>query len=177
MAEAITSSMWSRTGPPAEDALPAASRELIDRLRAQSPVTDLHRWVGQAPDGLAAWVGFAAPLRRSAAVTAAIRELVILRVAHRRGSARTVRHHQQAGPDAGLTDEQLHALDGPIDTDLFNPAALDALAITDLVLDHHPVTGAQLHPDGLSMSEVVHVVMLVTHYDALITLLSAFGMQ
>jgi hypothetical protein len=177
MTEAATSSMWTPEGPPAEDALPAASRQLIDRLRAQSSVTDLHRWLGQAPDALAAWVGFAGPLRQSTAVTPAIRELVILRLAHRRKAERTARHHQQPGRAAGLTVEQLQALDGPIDANLFGPAALDALAITDLVIDRRTVTGAVLHPDGLSMPEVVHVVMLVTHYDALVTLLSAFEMQ
>ena len=178
MSAAATPATWSLTGPPSEAELPAASMAAIERIRAQGvPATELHRWLGHAPDALTAWIGFAAPLRSSEALTPAIRELVILRVAHTLGSARTVRHHVTLAREAGSSQEQLRALHGPIPSELFGPAELDALAIVDLVLEHRPVSAAALHVDGLSPGEVVHAVVLTVHYAALIALLKGFELQ
>jgi alkylhydroperoxidase family enzyme len=150
---------------------------MFDRRRAESsPVTDLHRWLGLAPDALAAWLAFAPPLQSSTAVEPAIRELVILRVAHRLGAARTVRHHAEQARDAGLSDDQLRRLDGPIPAEVFGPCELDALEIVDLVLEGHALSNAQLRADGLLIGQVVHVVMLVAHYGALIALLQGFDL-
>lgn len=77
-------------------------------LSGRSPT--LYRMLANSPELLDAWIAFAWPLRNESRTPRALRELVILRVAHLDGAEYERQQHEPMAVAAGITDAQIGAL-------------------------------------------------------------------
>jgi AhpD family alkylhydroperoxidase len=121
-------------------------------------------WLGFAASVLAPW----GPLSRRE------QELVILRVAHVRGSDYEWSHHTRLGRRAGVTAAELERLRAPAHDPSWAPRELVMLTATDALVttrDLDDETWAALRGQ-LSERETVDFLMLVGQYDMLATTLS-----
>jgi AhpD family alkylhydroperoxidase len=82
-------------------------------------VPNLYRTLAHAPDLLGTWIDFAWSLRNDATVSRAWRELVILRTAQINDTNYEWTHHRTMALAAGVSEEQLVALDTWRDSDAF----------------------------------------------------------
>lgn len=128
------------------------------------------------------WLHFAGTLMPGGRLPRRETELVILRVAHRRGCDYELDHHLHLGRRAGLTARDIDAVmwDGPTVGGPDRSARETAiLAMVDELLEHHDVSdgtwaAAASHLDQRALIEVV---MLVGHYDMLATAITALRIQ
>ena len=121
-------------------------------------------WLGFAASVLAPW----GPLSRRE------QELVILRVAHLRGSDYEWSHHTRLGRRAGVTSAELERLRALALDQAWAPRELAMLAATDALVttrDLDDGVWAALR-EQLSERETVDFLMLVGQYDMLATTLS-----
>jgi 4-carboxymuconolactone decarboxylase len=95
-------------GDDTDDARVAAVFAKGHELSGRSP--NLYRMLAHSPELLEAWVAFAWPLRSESQTPRALRELVILQVAHHDGAEYERTHHEPMARAAGVTDEQIAAL-------------------------------------------------------------------
>lgn len=77
-------------------------------LSGRSPT--LYRMLANSPELLEAWIAFAWPLRNDSRTPRALRELVILRVAHIDGAEYERQQHEPMAIAAGATEAQVGAL-------------------------------------------------------------------
>jgi alkylhydroperoxidase family enzyme len=121
------------------------------------------------------WLAFAGLLMPGGVLKRSESELVILRVAHRRGSEYEYRQHVRIGKRAGLSEADLARIaDGPSATG-WSPRVRAILAAVDELLDSRDVgdtTWADLrrHVDE---REAIEVVLLAGHYDMLAAAIAA----
>lgn len=119
------------------------------------------------------WLLFAGALMPGGRLPRRDTEIVILRVAHRRGCTYELGHHRRLGARAGLTAAEIDAL-GADDTDSdarWSQRDRALLAATDQLLDRRDVddpTWARLAAH-LDQRRLIELVMLVGHYDMLAT--------
>ena len=86
----------------------SAQQERLAELGGR--VVNLYRVLGNHPDLLQAWVEFAWALRQRCTTSRALRELVILRVAHLTGSRYEWTAHVKMAQAAGVPEAQIEAL-------------------------------------------------------------------
>lgn len=118
------------------------------------------------------WLGFAAGLMPFGRLPRRESEMVILRVAHLRGSEYEWTHHRELGRRAGLSTAQIEDLSRPVpagwtprETAMLN--AVDEL-VADRDLGEEPFAALREHLDE---AEVVELLLLTGHYDMLATTL------
>ena len=121
------------------------------------------------------WLHFAGLLMPGGVLRRRESELVILRVARRRGSEYEYRQHVRLGKRAGLTDAEIERVsDGP-DPGGWSPRERAILAAVDELLDTRDVSDAvwdelRRHVDE---REAIEVVLLAGHYDMLAAAIAA----
>lgn len=121
------------------------------------------------------WLAFAGLLMPGGVLKRSESELVILRVAHRRGSAYEYRQHIRIGKRAGLTDADIaRVTEGPAAPG-WSPRVRAILAVVDELLDTRDVGDAawadlRRHVDE---REAIEVVLLAGHYDMLAAAIAA----
>jgi alkylhydroperoxidase family enzyme len=94
-------------------------------------VSHLYRTLGQSPVLLEKWIDWSWTLRADCVSDRSLRELVIARTAQRNRVDYEWRHHYPMALEFGVSEAQLEALDGWVDSDLFSPLERAALAVAD----------------------------------------------
>ena len=106
---------------------------LIKRVKTErGRLINLYRVLLHTPAVAEGWLEFNSAVRYRTTLDAALRELIILRVSLLNGAAYQARIHGASHAlQAGLSAEQIAALDDGIDSPLFTPAQRAALAWSD----------------------------------------------
>jgi 4-carboxymuconolactone decarboxylase len=149
-----------------------AQQERLTELGGR--VVNLYRVLGNHPDLLEAWVEFAWALRQRCTTPRALRELVILRVAHLTGSTYEWTAHVKMARAAGVPDAQIEALPAWSDSVAFDEVERATLAYADAVV-------AGQVPDGafedlrrhFSEAEVIELTLTSGIYSGLARVLEA----
>jgi alkylhydroperoxidase family enzyme len=121
------------------------------------------------------WLHFAGLLMPGGVLRRAESELVILRVAHRRGSEYEYRQHVRLGKRAGLADADIaRVAEGP-DADGWSPRVRAILAAVDELLEQRDISDAGWDElrRHLDEREAIEVVLLAGHYDMLAAAIAA----
>ncbi|MBD2758514.1 carboxymuconolactone decarboxylase family protein [Yimella sp. cx-573] len=118
------------------------------------------------------WLHFAARLMPFGSLPRRESELVILRVAHRRGSAYEWAHHVRLGERVGVTEQDLVALQDDT-SDHWSAREATLLASADALLTGRDLDDSQWErlSSTLTERECVEFLLLVGHYDMLATTL------
>ena len=131
--------------------------------------------IGRAKRLFKAWLVYSATMMPFGYLSRQETELVILRVAFRKGSAYEAAHHRAIGASEGLSSEEIDAMFEEDHGQLGRRGAMldvaDQIVATEAVDDE---TWAKLS-GLLSDKECVALVMLVTNYSGLATALSVLG--
>ena len=109
-------------------------RQVFARLREQwqgAPVLHLYRLIGWAPGLVGPWLGFARALRFGVAVSAKLREILIVRSGQLLEAEYEWRHHWVAARDAGISEEKLNAVADWKRSELFDADERAVLALAD----------------------------------------------
>lgn len=93
--------------------------------------TDLYRALCNHQAVAELWIRFAWGMRKEATTTRALRELMILRSAQVQGATYQWRDHTVMARNAGVSPDQVEALDSWDTSDQFDEPARAALALTD----------------------------------------------
>lgn len=126
------------------------------------------------------WLRFAGRLMPGGLLPRADSELLILRVAHRCGSAYEWSHHEHLGRQAGLSAEEIARVRKGAGAPGWSERQATLLRAADELLDGHTIsdaTWAALRELGLSDAELIELCMLVGHYAMLAGTLNALGVQ
>jgi alkylhydroperoxidase family enzyme len=131
-------------------------------------VPNLYRVLGHAPRLLRAWLDFAWPLRLEAQAPRRLRELLILRGAQVAGTRYEWVHHVPMALAAGVTREQVDALDdGWQASKLFNQPERAVLRLADEVTRGPGASAdclAGLRRQGFSDAEVTELTLTASFY-------------
>ncbi len=125
------------------------------------------------------WLHFAGRLMPGGRLSRRESELVILRVASRRGSSYELTQHRRLGRRAGLAADEITAIEAGRSDDGFSARELLLLRATDELLadgDLSDALWADLD-DHFDDRERIEVVMLVGHYAMLATALHTLRVQ
>ncbi|WP_153342377.1 carboxymuconolactone decarboxylase family protein [Nocardia aurantia] len=111
-----------------DDNTRAAFRGLLprDRRNPEGAGTAMST-LARHPDLAAAYMPLGVHLNFRSTLSDRVRELIILRVAHRRRSDYIWSHHQRSATAVGLSDTEIEAIRGGCLPDLFDQAVLDAV--------------------------------------------------
>ncbi|MEQ1774299.1 MAG: carboxymuconolactone decarboxylase family protein [Burkholderiales bacterium] len=112
----------------------AALAALIEKLKGarRGKLLNLYRVLLHSPSIAEAWQAFNSAIRFSTALDEQARELAIMRVSQLNGAEYQFRiHATQYAPEAGITPQQIAALDGSEHSSLFQPAHRALLAYAD----------------------------------------------
>jgi AhpD family alkylhydroperoxidase len=98
------------------------NKEIWDRLEAERkmPTGNIFRAMMNAPAQLDGFLTYANALRDSSELSPKLRELAILTVGYATGSQYEIAHHQSHALKAGVTPEQLGAIDDFETSELFD---------------------------------------------------------
>ena len=121
------------------------------------------------------WLHFAGRLMPGGAFPRRETELVILRVAHLRGSAYELDQHRRLARRAGLSEAEVaRVLDGPA-TGSWSPRERALLSAVDELHERQDLTDATWDEltAHLSERERIELVLLVGHYEMLATAITA----
>jgi 4-carboxymuconolactone decarboxylase len=124
------------------------------------------------PELFRRWLGFGGALL-SGRLPGRIRELVILRTAHRFDGRYEWAHHIELGQAQGITTDEIASLGGDLDPLTWSPLEEAVLAAVDETADQGEiadVTWATL-AQSFDEAELVELVMLMGHYLMLSTVL------
>ncbi|GAB2916266.1 carboxymuconolactone decarboxylase family protein [Rhodococcus aerolatus] len=148
------------------------------RLAGTAPMT-LFLTLGRHKRLFRGWLAFAALLMPGGRLPRAESELVILRVAHLRGSAYERAQHERIGRGAGLTAAEVERTTAGPDAAGWTPRQAALLAAVDqLVLDRDVDDAAWSRlREHLDERECVELVLLAGHYDMLAAAITTLRVQ
>jgi AhpD family alkylhydroperoxidase len=112
----------------------AALAVLIEKLKGarRGKLLNLYRALLNSPSIADAWQAFNSAIRFNTALNDQTRELAIMRVSQLNGADYQFQiHATKYAPEAGITPQQIAALDGSENSSLFQPAHRALLAYTD----------------------------------------------
>ena len=173
---------------PAPRIRPGGFRELgpfgwaVNRLGARvTGKRDVHLFatLGHARRLFPAWLAYSGMMMPFGVLDRRTTELVILRVAHLRGSVYERAHHERIGASVGLDDDEISRTTAdPAAAGWPNRLRVLLTAVDELVQtkDISDGTWAELS-SHLGSSELVGLVQLVAQYDGLATSLHALRVQ
>jgi AhpD family alkylhydroperoxidase len=124
------------------------------------------------------WLRFAGRLMPGGSLPRRETELVILRVAHRRGCAYEFEHHVRLGRRAGVDDQDVKRIQRD-DVDEWPARERTLLAAADALVASRDLDDAQwtaLRAE-LSEAELIEFLLLVGHYDMLATFLNTLRVE
>jgi 4-carboxymuconolactone decarboxylase len=144
--------------------------ERLTRLLTLSPggveePMHLFTTLAQHPELFRRWLGFGGALL-AGRLPGRIRELVILRTAHRFNGRYEWAHHIELGRAQGISAVELSALGGDVAASEWSPLETAVLAAVDETADQGQVsdgTWATL-ARSFDQTELVELVMLIAHY-------------
>lgn len=154
----------------------------VNRIGARvtgSRDVNLFATLGHARRLFPAWLAYSAMMMPFGVLDRRTTELVILRVAHLRGSAYERAHHERIGARVGLGDDDIaRTLRDPAAAGWTGRLAAVLLAVDELVRskDIADDTWAAV-ATHLDSAELVALVQLVSQYDGLATSLHALRVQ
>ncbi|WP_420099897.1 carboxymuconolactone decarboxylase family protein [Corynebacterium sp.] len=151
---------------------------LVARIGARVQGTEtmgVFSTIGRARRLFKTWLVYSATMMPFGYLSRKETELVILRVAHLKGSEYEAAHHRKLGASVGLTDGQIEAMSGDSHGQTRRwGVILDAVdqIVVDGEVDEQTWSALASY---LSDRELVALVMLVTNYAGLATALSVLG--
>jgi AhpD family alkylhydroperoxidase len=117
---------------PYADLKDPALRPLIERIVAErGSVLHLYQMLLHSPPLTEGWLHYMTQVRQRLSLPGAVRELVIMQVAHLNGAPYEAGQHAPIALREGLTQAQLDALPAWRGSPEFDPALQAALALTD----------------------------------------------
>jgi len=153
---------------------------VFDRFRdAGREVPVLYRTLGNAPAMLKAWVDMAWPLRSEPETDRGLRELLIMRVAQLTQAGFEWVAHWDMAVHHGVSTEQLEALAGWRESDLFTDEERAALAVTDELTTGVEASAAAM--DELARhfepGPIVELVLTAAFYNCVSRTLRSLGLE
>lgn len=126
-----------------------------------------------------AWLLYSGMMMPFGAIPRKETELVILRVAHLRGSTYERRHHEHLGARVGLSAEQIERTTHDLDSAQWPERTAAMLRVADEIVGNRDVSDAtwQRAAQHLHERELVALCMLVSQYDGLATTLHVLRVQ
>lgn len=106
---------------------------LVKKIKAErGEVLHLYRMLMHSVPVATGWLGYLTAIRQQCKLSAALRELVIMRVAHVNGAPYEADQHRPFALKAGVTEAQLQALANWREhAQIYDPVQRDVLAYTD----------------------------------------------
>lgn len=106
---------------------------LVKKIETErGEVLHLYRMLMHSVPVATGWLGYLTAIRQQCKLSAALRELVIMRVAHVNGAPYEADQHRPFALKAGVTQTQLDALaNWQARADVYDPVQRDVLAYTD----------------------------------------------
>lgn len=140
---------------------------------------DLFRVLGRNKGLFRGWLHFAARLMPFGTLPRAESELVILRVAHLRGSEYELRQHRRIARGTGLSREQVAAVEAGLDEGDWSDRQRAILeAVDQLVLTRDVDDAIWAHLGRyLTDEQLIEFVLLAGHYDMLAAAIRALRIQ
>jgi len=166
---------------PYADLTDPAARPLVERIVAErGSVLHLYQMLLHSPRLAEGWLGFFTAVRQQLSLDGALRELVIMRIAHLNGAPYEAYQHAPIALKEGLTQEQLDVLaDWRPAAALFTPLQQAVLALADTMTRDIHVPRGQI--DGLrewlSDQAVVELVGTIAGYNAVSRFLEALAIH
>lgn len=113
-------------------------RPLVKKIEAErGEVLHLYRMLMHSVPVATGWLGYLTAIRQQCKLSAALRELVIMRVAHINGAPYEADQHRPFALKAGMSQAQLDALaNWREQADVFDQTQRDVLAYTDAMTKH-----------------------------------------
>jgi alkylhydroperoxidase family enzyme len=149
---------------------------LSDVQDGLGPVLNVHRVLANHPELLEAWAPLRTHISTGGSLSPRYREIVILRVAHRAGSAYEWHHHVLRGRAAGLADDEIEAIRGASPTGATeNETAL--LVATDQLFDGRSIADSTWDTLSTEFSEqeILDLIITVGVYVTLAMVIGATG--
>lgn len=169
----ISPGTWREVGP-----VVAGFARLAGRVQGTAPPA-VFLTLGRHRRLFWGWLHFAGRLMPGGRLSRRESELVILRVASRRGSAYELTQHRRLGRRAGLLVDEIAAIEADVDHDGFSPRERLLLRASDeLVVDQDVSDGLWTELTAhFDERERIEIVMLAGHYAMLATALHALRVQ
>jgi len=149
---------------------------LVDRIVAErGSVLHLYQMLLHSPPVTEGWLALMTAVRQKAALSGALRELVIIRIAILNGAAYEAEQHVPIALKEGVTQRQLDALEDWGGSDRFTPLQRAALALTDGMtrdVHVHDALFDAVRP-FLSPREIVELVVTIASYNMVSRVLEA----
>jgi 4-carboxymuconolactone decarboxylase len=170
-----------RLSPLPADEWDDAARQSVASLlpedrRNPNDAGNLLATLARHPDLCRAFLRFNGYLLMSSTLPARVRELIILRVAHRRSCAYEWIHHLKLGKRAGLSDADIAAVQAGAPTDEFDRALLNAVDELDEKSNLSDQTWSVLC-ERLDERQRMDLIFTVGGYTALAMGLNTFGVE
>ena len=155
-----------------EDVLP-----LVQKIEAErGEVLHLYRMLMHSVPVATGWLGYLTAIRQQCKLSAALRELVIMRVAHINGAPYEADQHKPFALKAGVTPEQLEALANWQDQpEVYDAVQRDVLAYTDAMTRevHVPDTVASAVRAHFDHEQLVELTATIAAYNMVSRFLEA----
>lgn len=125
------------------------------------------------------WNVFYGAIRDEMVVSARLRELAILRVAHLNGSHHNWWHHEAIAKQAGFTDTEIESVRSWVDADCYDALDRAVLAYTDAVTNDVRVTDEVLGAvrERVSTRELVELTAIIASFSCANRVLVALGID
>ena len=151
-------------------------RPLVDRIVAErGHVLHLYQMLLHSPPLAEGWLGYLTKVRQQLTLNGALRELVIMRVAHINRAPYEAEQHAPIALKEGLTQAQLDALPQWDASALFSPLQQAALRLTDTMTREVQVPAAVLEAVRAHLGErqTVELVATIAAYNMVSRFLEA----
>ncbi len=151
-------------------------RDLVDRIVAErGSVLHLYQMLLHSPPVTEGWLALMTAVRQKAALSGALREMVIIRIAVLNGAPYEAEQHVPIALKEGVTQRQIDALADWQESDRFTPLQRAVLALTDgMTRDVHVqeelVDALRPH---LSDRELLELVVTIASYNMVSRVLEA----
>jgi alkylhydroperoxidase family enzyme len=153
--------------------------ERMERTSRGLGVLNVFKVMAHSPELMQSWWSMMALLFSRLQLDPRLRELAILRLFQITRSPYGFAHHVRIGRDAGITDEQIAALEDHASSALFSPLDKLVLRYTDAVtrLDESSVAIAEELRAELSAREVVELTFCIANWNMMAHLLLPLGIE
>ena len=165
----------TRLEPILIDAADPAARRLLEKL----PPLNVFSTLAHSPAALEGFVKMGNALLYRGSLDPALRELVILRVGHRCGSAYEVHQHEDAARQVGLGQEKISCARTDPNAEVFSPLERASLRYTDEIIDKVKAsqeTFTRLR-DMLDEAELVELTLCVGFYTMVASFLETMEVE
>ncbi|EHR72273.1 hypothetical protein BurJ1DRAFT_3465 [Burkholderiales bacterium JOSHI_001] len=155
----------------APDAQPLVQRIVAER----GSVLHLYQMLLHSPPLAEGWLGFMTQVRQKLALPGALRELVIMRIAHLNGAPYEADQHAPIALQEGLSQDQLDALPDWPASQAYTPLQRDVLALCDAMTRHVQVDDARVQAVRRQLGErqLVELVATIASYNMVSRFLEA----